>query len=231
MSEQKLSNRKNNAVVLFSGGLDSTTVLAQAKAAGFECYTMSFDYSQRHAVELDAAKKIAINAQVKEHKIIKLDLAQIGGSALTDLSIEVPEHETAGIPVTYVPARNTIFLSIALGWAEVIGANHIFVGVNAVDYSGYPDCRPEYISAFEKMANLATRVGVEEHSLRIETPLINLTKAEIIRTGIALGVDYSETISCYQADKEGKACAVCDSCRLRIQGFKDAGVADPTPYQ
>jgi len=226
-----VSDPIQKAVILFSGGLDSTTVLAQAKAAGFECYAMSFDYSQRHSIELSAAKIIAVNSQVKEHKIVKLDLAQIGGSALTDLSIDVPDHETAGIPVTYVPARNTIFLSIALGWAEVLGANHLFVGVNAVDYSGYPDCRPEYISAFEKMANLATRVGIENHSMRIETPLIDLSKAEIIQLGITLGVDYSQTISCYQADLEGKACGVCDSCRLRIQGFIDADIADPTLYQ
>ena len=227
-----MSNVAKKAVVLFSGGLDSTTVLAQAQADGFECYAMSFDYSQRHSVELDSAKKIAANANVTEHKIVKLDLSQIGGSALTDLSIDVPVDDAeSGIPVTYVPARNTIFLSIALGWAEVIGANHIFVGVNAVDYSGYPDCRPEYIDAFEKMANLATKVGVEGHSLRIETPLIDLTKAEIALLGISLGVDFSETVSCYLADEEGKACGVCDSCRLRRQGFKDANITDPTRYQ
>ena len=221
----------SKAVVLFSGGLDSSTVLAQAQAAGFDCYAMSFDYSQRHSVELNAAKLIAKQAGVTEHKIINLDLSQIGGSALTDTSIEIPDHETSGIPITYVPARNTIFLSIALGWAEVLGANHIFVGVNAVDYSGYPDCRPEYIASFEKMANLATRVGVEEHSLKIETPLIDLTKAQIVELGMSLGVDYSQTVSCYQADEDGKACAVCDSCRLRKQGFIEAGVEDPTHYQ
>jgi 7-cyano-7-deazaguanine synthase len=221
----------SKAVVLFSGGLDSSTVLAQAQAAGFDCYAMSFDYSQRHSVELNAAKLIAKQAGVTEHKIINLDLSQIGGSALTDTSIEIPDHETSGIPITYVPARNTIFLSIALGWAEVLGANHIFVGVNAVDYSGYPDCRPEYIASFEKMANLATRVGVEEHSLKIETPLIDLTKAQIVQLGMSLGVDYSQTVSCYQADEDGKACAVCDSCRLRKQGFIEAGVEDPTHYQ
>ena len=221
----------SKAVILFSGGLDSSTVLAQAQAAGFDCYVMSFDYSQRSSVELNAATRIAKQAEVVEHKIIKLDLSQIGGSALTDSSIEIPDHETSGIPVTYVPARNTIFLSIALGWAEVLGANHIFVGVNAVDYSGYPDCRPEYIASFEKMANLATRVGVEEHSLKIETPLMNLTKSEIVELGLSLGVDYSQTVSCYQADDDGKACAVCDSCRLRKQGFIEAGVEDPTHYQ
>ncbi len=226
-----MSDNKKKAVVLFSGGLDSATVLAQAKADGFDCYAMSFDYSQRHSIELAAAKSIAHSAEVKEHKIIKLDLSQIGGSALTDLSIEVPEHQTEGIPITYVPARNTIFLSIALGWAEVLHANHIFVGVNAVDYSGYPDCRPEYIDAFEKMTNLATKMGVEQHSLKIETPLIDLTKAEIIHKGVILGVDYSQTVSCYQADDDGRACGVCDSCRLRRQGFEDAGISDPTRYQ
>ncbi len=226
-----MSDQNNKAVVLFSGGLDSTTLLAKALAEGFECYAMSFDYSQRHSIELTAAKNIAAKANVRKHKIIRLDLSQIGGSALTDLSIDVPEQQSEGIPVTYVPARNTIFLSIALGWAEVFGANHIFVGVNAVDYSGYPDCRPEYISAYEKMANLATRMGVEQQSLVIETPLISLSKAEIIQEGIALGVDYSQTISCYQADEDGRACAVCDSCRIRRQGFADASVTDPTRYQ
>ena len=226
-----MSDQEQKAVVLLSGGLDSATVLAQAQSAGFDCYAMSFDYSQRHSIELTAAEKIAKHYQVKEHKIVTLDLSQIGGSALTDMSIDVPDHQTEGIPVTYVPARNTIFLSIALGWAEVIGANHIFVGVNAVDYSGYPDCRPEYISAFEKMANLATKTGVEGMPLHIETPLIDLSKAEIIQAGMALGVDYSQTVSCYQADGDGKACAVCDSCRLRMQGFQDAGVEDPTLYQ
>jgi len=224
-------SKVKKAVVLFSGGLDSTTVLAQVQAAGYECYAMSFNYSQRHSVELNAAKLIAKQSGVKEHKIIELDLSQIGGSALTDTSLEIPDHETSGIPITYVPARNTIFLSIALGWAEVIGSNHIFVGVNAVDYSGYPDCRPEYIAAFEQMANLATRVGVEENSLKIETPLIDLTKAEIVRLGVGLGVDYSQTVSCYQADSDGKACAACESCRLRKQGFRDAGLEDPTHYQ
>jgi len=226
-----VSDQEQKAVVLLSGGLDSATVLAQAQSAGFDCYAMSFDYSQRHSIELTAAEKIAKHYQVKEHKIVTLDLSQIGGSALTDMSIDVPDHQTEGIPVTYVPARNTIFLSIALGWAEVIGANHIFVGVNAVDYSGYPDCRPEYISAFEKMANLATKTGVEGMPLHIETPLIDLSKAEIIQAGMALGVDYSQTVSCYQADGDGKACGVCDSCRLRSQGFNDAGVYDPTIYQ
>jgi 7-cyano-7-deazaguanine synthase len=219
------------AVVLVSGGLDSATVIAIAKAQGFECYAMSFNYSQRHNVELNAAKTIAEQFDAKAHKVIDLDLSQIGGSALTDMSIDVPTELAEGIPVTYVPARNTIFLSIALGWAEVLNASHIFVGVNAVDYSGYPDCRPEYIEAFEKMANLATKSGVEDHPLTIATPLIDLTKAEIIQQGIALGVDYALTVSCYQADDQGKACGICDSCRLRKQGFEAANVADPTRYQ
>jgi len=222
---------KKKAVILLSGGLDSATALAKATADGFECFAMSFDYSQRHSVELEAAKLLAKQAAVTSHKIINLDLSQIGGSALTDLNIDVPEEESNGIPVTYVPARNTIFLSIALGWAEVIGANHIFVGVNAVDYSGYPDCRPDYISAFEKMANLATRAGVEGHKLYIDTPLINLSKADIIHLGHSLGVDYSQTVSCYQADDQLRACGVCDSCRLRKDGFSDAKVDDPTHYQ
>jgi len=218
------------AVVLVSGGLDSTTVLAIAKSKGFDCYTLSFDYGQRHRAELTAATHISTQMGAKEHKTITLDLRSIGGSALTDDAIDVPEALGEGIPVTYVPARNTVFLSIALGWAEVLGANHLFIGVNAVDYSGYPDCRPEYISAFEKMANLATKSAVEGQALIIETPLIDLTKAQIIRQGLALGVDYQATISCYQADEGGLACGVCDSCRLRRQGFFDAGIEDPTKY-
>lgn len=219
------------AVILVSGGLDSATVLADAISRGFDCYAMSFNYSQRHQVELNAARAICQASDLKDHKVIELDLSQIGGSALTDSAIDVPETETTGIPVTYVPARNTIFLSIALGWAEVLGADHIFVGVNAVDYSGYPDCRPEYIQAFEKLANLATKTGTETAAIRIETPLIDLTKAEIIQMGIRLGVDYSQTISCYQADAQGRACGRCDSCRLRKEGFNAAGVEDPTIYQ
>jgi 7-cyano-7-deazaguanine synthase len=219
------------AVVLVSGGLDSSTVLAIAKQQGYECYTLSFDYGQRHRSELVAAKNVSYFMHVEQHKVVTLDLATIGGSALTDTSIEVPEQETSGIPVTYVPARNTVFLSIALGWAEVLGANDIFVGVNAVDYSGYPDCRPEYIKAFEQMANLATKAGVEGNKLILHTPLINMTKGQIIQAGIKSGVDYSATVSCYQADEEGAACGVCDSCRLRKQGFIDAGVKDPTRYQ
>ncbi|WP_407951148.1 7-cyano-7-deazaguanine synthase QueC [Permianibacter fluminis] len=219
------------AVVLLSGGLDSTTCLAIAKSRGFDCYALSFNYGQRSQQEIVFAERIAKAMQVREHKIIDLDLSQIGGSALTDHAIAVPEAPTSGIPVTYVPARNTVFLSIALGWAEVLDARHIFTGVNAVDYSGYPDCRPAYIAAFERMANLATRAGVEGHMLHIETPLIALSKAEIVQTGTALGVDYSLTVSCYQADDHGRACGRCDACRLRKAGFVDAGVADPTRYQ
>lgn len=218
------------AVILISGGLDSTTVLAIAKRQGFECYTLSFDYGQRHLIELKAATTISKAMNAKEHKTIKLDLRSIGGSALTDDTIAVPEVLEGGIPVTYVPARNTVFLSIALGWAEVLGAETIFIGVNAVDYSGYPDCRPEYIAAFESMANLATKSGVEGQILTIQTPLIDLTKAQIIEQGLALGVDYQKTISCYQADDNGHACGRCDSCRLRRQGFIDAGIDDPTRY-
>ncbi|MDG2019021.1 MAG: 7-cyano-7-deazaguanine synthase QueC [Porticoccaceae bacterium] len=219
------------AVVLVSGGLDSSTVLAIANQQGFECYTLSFDYGQRHRSELVAAQSVSNSMNVKQHKIVTLDLATIGGSALTDTNIQVPEYETSGIPVTYVPARNTVFLSIALGWAEVLGANDIFVGVNAVDYSGYPDCRPNYIDAFEQMANLATKAGVEGNKLTIHAPLIELTKAQIISIGIDHGVDYSATISCYQAAVDGTACGVCDSCRLRKQGFLEAGIKDPTRYQ
>lgn len=219
------------AVILVSGGLDSTTVLSMAMDQGYECYTLSFDYGQRHRSELEAAQRVSHVMAVKEHKVVRLDLGAIGGSALTDVGIDVPEFETAGIPVTYVPARNTVFLSIALGWAEVLGANDIFIGVNAVDYSGYPDCRPQYISAFEAMANLATKAAVEGQQLAIHSPLIDMTKAEIIRAGLALGVDYSQTVSCYQASLEGLACGKCDSCRLRQQGFIEAGVKDPTRYQ
>jgi 7-cyano-7-deazaguanine synthase len=219
------------AVVLVSGGLDSTTVLAIARSQGYDCYSMSFDYGQRHRSELFAAERTAKALGSVDYKIIKLDLRSIGGSALTDESIAVPEAETAGIPITYVPARNTIFLSIALGWAEVLGCDDIFIGVNAVDFSGYPDCRPEYIAAYETMANLATRASAEGNKLRIRTPLIKMTKAEIIQQGIALGVDYSLTVSCYQANDLGEACGKCDSCRLRKIGFMQAGVADPTPYR
>ena len=219
------------AVILVSGGLDSTTVVAMAKSQGYDCYTLSFDYGQRHRSELEAAQRVSKLMAVREHKVVKLDLGTIGGSALTDASIDVPEEETSGIPVTYVPARNTVFLSIALGWAEVLGANDIFLGVNAVDYSGYPDCRPEYISAFESVANLATKSAVEGQKLSIHAPLIDMTKAQIVHAGLALGVDYSQTVSCYQANLEGLACGRCESCRLRRQGFEQAGVEDPTRYQ
>jgi len=218
------------AVILVSGGLDSTTVLAMAKAAGYACYTLSFDYGQRHRAELLAAERVSAALGDIEHKVVRLNLDSIGGSALTDETIAVPEEATEGIPVTYVPARNTVFLSIALGWAEVLGASDIFIGVNAVDYSGYPDCRPEYIAAFETMANLATRAGVEGHPLTIHTPLMSMGKGAIIEAGLALGVDYSLTVSCYQATPEGLACGKCDSCRLRRQGFIDAGAPDPTRY-
>ncbi len=225
-----MSTPSDNAVVLLSGGLDSATALAMASERGFNCYVLSFDYGQRSQTELEAAKKIAADLKVKEHRIVRLNLEDFGGSALTDSSIDVPDHEEEGIPVTYVPARNTVFMSLALAWAEVLHAQYIVIGVNAVDYSGYPDCRPEYIAAFEHMANLATKTGVEGERLSIETPLIDLTKAEIIREGTRLGVNYGLTVSCYQADDEGRACGVCDSCRLRAKGFEDAGVADPTPY-
>lgn len=221
----------DKAVVLVSGGLDSSTVLALALQQGYRCYTLSFDYGQRHRSELEAAKRVSELMKVEEHKIVRLDLGTIGGSALTDITIDVPEQETAGIPVTYVPARNTVFLSIALGWAEVLEADTIFLGVNAVDYSGYPDCRPEYISSFEAMANLATRAGVEGNELSIQAPLMDMTKGEIISAGTSLGVDYSQTVSCYQASMDGLACGKCDSCRLRIEGFNQAGISDPTRYK
>lgn len=227
MSTQRTQKR---AVVLLSGGLDSATTLAIAREQGFACYALSLDYGQRHLVELNAARRVARDLGVVEHKILPLSLDAIGGSALTDRSIEVPEQGGEGIPVTYVPARNTVFLSLALGWAEVLGAHDLFVGVNALDYSGYPDCRPEYIRAFEQLANLATRAGVEGEHLHIQAPLIDLTKAQIIREGMRLGVDYAPTVSCYQADAEGRACGRCDSCRFRIQGFAEAGIADPTRY-
>ncbi|WP_438970557.1 7-cyano-7-deazaguanine synthase QueC [Methylophaga sp.] len=219
------------AVILLSGGLDSATVLAIAKSEGYDCYTISFDYGQRHRAELKASAKLAQSMGAIEHKVINIDLTAIGGSALTDNSIDVPEQHEEGIPITYVPARNTVFMSIALGWAEVLKAEAIFVGVNAVDYSGYPDCRPEYIAAFEKMANLATKTGVEGSKLSIETPLIDLTKKAIIKKGIELGVDYGQTISCYKADEYGRACGQCDSCRFRKQGFEQANIDDPTLYQ
>ena len=221
---------QEKAVVLVSGGLDSATVLAMAKSQGFRCFTLSFDYGQRHRAELVAAQKIAAAYPDVVHKVVTLNLDSIGGSALTDQDIAVPESPTEGIPVTYVPARNTIFLSIALGWAEVLEASRIFIGVNAVDYSGYPDCRPEFIEAFTQLANVATKVGVEGGVMQICAPLSALSKADIIRAGVALGVDYSATVSCYQADALGRACGRCDSCRLRREGFEPAGVSDPTRY-
>lgn len=218
------------AVVLLSGGLDSVTALAIAKQQGYECYTLSFDYGQRHRAELNASVLLSKQQSASEHKTINIDLRSIGGSALTD-DIAVPETMEEGIPITYVPARNTVFLSIALGWAEVLDAEAIFVGVNAVDYSGYPDCRPQFIEAFEKLANVATKAGVEGHKLTVHAPLINMTKAEIVQKGTELGIDYSQTVSCYQADEQGRACGRCDSCKLRKQGFTDAGLADPTIYK
>lgn len=219
------------AVVLLSGGLDSATALAIARARGFECHALSVDYGQRHLVELEAARLIARTGGACAHRIMRVDLAGIGGSALTDPSIAVPEEPSSGIPVTYVPARNTLMLALALGWAEVLSAQHIFMGVNVLDSSGYPDCRPQFIRAFEQLAALATRAGVEGQVLRIEAPLIALTKAQIIREGTRLGVDYAVTVSCYQPDALGRACGRCDACRLRSAGFAAAGLGDPTRYQ
>ncbi len=219
------------AVVLLSGGLDSATTLALAKNDGYACYCLSLDYGQRHRVELEAAAQVARALGAAEHRVLALDLAAFGGSALTDIQIHVPTEASAGIPITYVPARNTILLSLALAWSEVLGARDIFIGANAVDYSGYPDCRPEYIAAFEQLANLATKAGVEGARFRVRAPLIDLSKAEIIRRGAALGVDYALTLSCYQADAAGRACGLCDSCRLRKKGFDEAGYPDPTPYR
>ena len=218
------------AVILLSGGLDSATVLAIARDAGYACHTLSLDYGQRHNAELAAAARLATSLGAVEHRVLRLGLGDFGGSALTDATIAVPEAPTTGIPATYVPARNTVMLSLALAWTEVLGGRDIFIGVNAVDYSGYPDCRPEFIAAFEHMANLATRAGVEGAQLRVHAPLQYLSKAEIIQRGIALGVDYTQTVSCYQADLDGRACGRCDACRLRRAGFADAGVVDPTRY-
>lgn len=229
-----MNSLEKKAVVLVSGGLDSATTLAMARDEFFSCYALSFDYGQRHRSELDASARVAKTLGAVSHRVISLDLRAIGGSALTDDSIDVPagqlgSHEV--IPVTYVPARNTIFLSYALAWAEVLQAQHIFIGVNAVDYSGYPDCRPEYIAAYQAMAKLATKAGVEGDAVTIHAPLIQLTKADIIRKGVALGVDYGITVSCYGADAAGHACGQCDSCRLRAAGFREAGISDPTVYQ
>ncbi|HZW24507.1 MAG TPA: 7-cyano-7-deazaguanine synthase QueC [Gallionella sp.] len=222
---------KKNAVVLLSGGLDSATVLAMARAQGYECYALSVDYGQRHHSELEAADRVAKMLGAKEHRVVHIDLTGFGGSALTDSNIAVPQQPGEGIPTTYVPARNTIMLSLALAWAEVLQSQDIFIGVNAVDYSGYPDCRPAFIEAFERMANLATKAAVEGHALTVHAPLLHLSKAEIVRQGSALGVDYAQTVSCYQADEQGRACGVCDSCRLRRAGFAAAGIPDPTPYR
>ncbi|MEJ0040187.1 MAG: 7-cyano-7-deazaguanine synthase QueC [Gammaproteobacteria bacterium] len=219
------------AVVLLSGGLDSATTLAIARSQGFECYALSVHYGQRHSAELDAARRVAAALGALDHRVMNVDLAGIGGSALTDDSIAVPEHGTTGIPVTYVPARNTMMLSLALAWAEVLGARDIFMGVNAVDYSGYPDCRPEFIAAFEALATRATKAGVEGASFHIHAPLIRLSKADIVREGARQGVDFAATVSCYQADAEGRACGRCDSCRIRRDGFAAAGLPDPTRYK
>lgn len=219
------------AVVLLSGGLDSATALAIALAEGYECFALSVSYGQRHAVELAAAARVAAAAGAREHRVMRVDLAGIGGSALTDPNIEVPQTPTQGIPVTYVPARNTMMLALALGWAEVLGADTLVIGVNVLDSSGYPDCRPEFVRAFEALAQLATKAGVEGRHFHVHAPLIQMTKAQIIDTGLRLGVDYGLTISCYQADAEGRACGGCDACRLRRQGFQSAGVPDPTRYR
>ena len=233
MSQHINTPPAQKAVVLLSGGLDSVTVLAMALSQGYECHTISFDYGQRTHSELIAADSLSNSMGAKSHRVMSVDMSQIGGSALTDNAIDVPVSgvDKTEIPVTYVPARNTVFLSFSLALAEVLDANDIFIGVNSVDYSGYPDCRPEYIQAYETMANLATRAGVEGHALKIQTPLIDLSKAQIIQEGTKLGVDYSLTVSCYQADDNGHACGVCDSCRLRKQGFAEAGLSDPTLYQ
>jgi len=227
-----MSNTQIKAVILLSGGLDSTTTLAIAKSQGFNCFALSFDYGQKQKSELDAAAKVAKEFNASEHRVMKISLSDIGGSALTDENIDVPDFvESDEIPITYVPARNTIFLSYALAWAEVLDCQNIFIGVNALDYSGYPDCRQEYIDAFETMANLATKQGVEGQKITIQTPLINLNKAQIIQQGIALGIDYAKTTTCYQANKKGEACGVCDACEYRKIGFQEAKIADPTRYQ
>ncbi len=222
---------QKKAIILLSGGLDSITILAQAIKQDYQCYALSFDYGQRHNAELIAAKKIAKYYQVSMYKVIELGFGSIGGSALTDEHISIPESPQKGIPVTYVPARNTVFLSFALGWAEVLGVHDIFIGVNAVDYSGYPDCRPEFIESFQKLANVATKAGVEGKKFKIHAPLIKLSKSDIIKLGTELSIDYKQTVSCYAADIEGRACGVCEACRLRASGFQDAKITDPTRYQ
>ena len=224
------SSTTKKAIVLVSGGLDSATVLAMAIAQGYECHTLSFDYGQRHRAELQAAEQLSAASAAVEHRVISFDLGVIGGSALTDSAIAVPESPTEGIPITYVPARNTIFLSFALGYAEVVDASAIFVGVNAVDYSSYPDCRPDYIAAYQIMADSATKAGVEGHGAKVHAPLIDMSKSDIVKEGVRLGVNYAMTVSCYQANADGEACGKCDSCRLRAEGFKAAGIADPTRY-
>jgi 7-cyano-7-deazaguanine synthase len=224
------STPEKRAVILLSGGLDSATVLATARRDGYACYALSLDYGQRHNAELAASARVAAALGAVEHRVVQLGLGQFGGSALTDASIAVPDHPTSGIPVTYVPARNTVMLSLALAWAEVLVAHDLFIGVNAVDYSGYPDCRPEFIAAFEQLANLATRVGVEGQRITVHAPLQHLSKSDIVLLGNTLGVDYAQTVSCYQADADGLACGVCDACRLRRVGFDNAGLADPTRY-
>ena len=222
----------SKAIVLLSGGLDSTTTLAIAKSEGFDCYALSFDYGQKQSSELISAKNIAKQFDVPEHRIMRISLDDIGGSALTDSHLDIPKYEeSSDIPITYVPARNTVFLSFALAWAEVLESQSIFIGVNALDYSGYPDCRPEYIKAYEVMANLATKQSIEGNKLNIHTPLINLTKAQIITKGLSLGIDYSKTTSCYQANSDGEACGECDACVLRRNGFVEVGIEDPTKYQ
>jgi 7-cyano-7-deazaguanine synthase len=221
---------QKKAIILLSGGLDSATVLALAHQQNYQLYALSFDYGQKHNIELESAKILAQKYPVSEHKIINLGLGDLGGSALTDASLQIPTVEQSGIPITYVPARNTVFLAFALGWAEVLNAHDIFIGVNAVDYSGYPDCRPEFINAFQTLANLATQAGVEGHTIKVHSPLIHLSKGDIIKKGMQLGVDYAQTISCYSADPSGKACGACDSCRLRREGFVQAGISDPTRY-
>jgi 7-cyano-7-deazaguanine synthase len=222
-----MNNNEKRAVILVSGGLDSATVLAIAKSQGYQCYALSMDYGQRHRIELARAAKVATSNRAVEHRIVKIDIGNFGGSALTDDTIDIPTADTQDIPITYVPARNTVFLSVALGWAEVLGARAIFIGANAVDYSGYPDCRPEYIAAFQNLANIATRTGIEGDVIKIEAPIIKLTKSEIIQEGMRLGVDYSETLSCYNPDVTGRICKECDSCRIRLAGFAAAGVPDP----
>jgi 7-cyano-7-deazaguanine synthase len=229
-NEQASAMTPQRAVVLLSGGLDSATTLAIARRQGLECYALSVAYGQRHSAELDAAARVAAALGAREHRLMHVDLAGIGGSALTDPALAVPESPTTGIPITYVPARNTLMLALALGWAEVLGATSIYIGVNAVDYSGYPDCRPEFVASFEALAARATRAGVEGRPLKIQAPLITWTKAAIIQAGTQLGVDYAQTVSCYQADSQGRACGKCDSCRIRREGFKAAQVPDPTRY-